>query len=286
MPLIFDSFWRAVAYCLHPRVIVLSFMPLLLVTGLAGGLGYFFWDAALDQVRSWLEAFAFSSTLWNWLDNMGAGALKTALAPLLIIFGVTPLIVVLSLLVVAVLMTPALVNLVARNRFANLEKMHGASFLSSVFWSLGSTVAALVALVISIPLWAIPPLILVLPPFIWGWLTYRVMAFDALSEHATAQERRTLFRKHRTALFAMGVLTGYIGAAPSLVWASGALFAAAFVLLIPVAIWIYTLVFAFSSLWYAHFCLAALQALRAESQLPAAPVGDPIPSEIMRLEQQ
>jgi hypothetical protein len=271
MPLLFDSFWRAVAYCLHPRVIVLSLLPLLIMVGLSVGLGYFFWDAALDQVRMWLDALAFSGTLWNWLENMGAGALKTALAPLLIIFAITPLIVVVSLLVVALLMTPALVNLVAQSRFKNLEKMQGASFFSSALWSLGSTLAALAALIISVPLWAIPPLVLVLPPLIWGWLTYRVMAFDALAEHATADERRYLFRKHRAALFGMGVLTGYIGAAPSLVWASGALFAAAFVILVPIAIWIYTLVFAFSSLWYAHYCLAALDDLRNTAATSSVP---------------
>jgi hypothetical protein len=32
-----------------------------------------------------------------------------------------------------------------------------------------------------------------------------------------------------------------------------------------VAIWIYTLVFAFASLWFAHFALTALQRLRAAS---------------------
>ena len=79
-------------------------------------------------------------------------------------------------------------------------------------------------------------------------------------------------------LLIMGVITGLMGAAPSLVWASGALFVAAFVVLIPIAVWIYTLVFAFSSLWFAHFALAALQALRAEplnalvdDVLPASP---------------
>jgi hypothetical protein len=34
-------------------------------------------------------------------------------------------------------------------------------------------------------------------------------------------------------------------------------------LLVPLAIWIYTLVFAFASLWFAHYALAALQRLRA-----------------------
>ena len=90
------------------------------------------------------------------------------------------------------------------------------------------------------------------------------MAFDALAEHASKDERREVLRRHRVTLLGMGILTGYLGAAPSIVWASGVVFAAAFVVLLPLAIWIYTLVFAFSSLWFIHFCLAALQALRAE----------------------
>ena len=136
--------------------------------------------------------------------------------------------------------------------------MHG------LLWSLGSSLLALVAIVLSIPLWFIPPLVLILPPLIWGWLTYRVMAFDALALHADAEERRTLFRRYRAQLLGMGVLAGYLGAAPSLVWASGVFFAAAFVILVPLAIWIYTLIFAFSSLWFTHFCLSALQDLRRE----------------------
>ena len=51
-----DAFWRAVAYCLHPRVIALSFVPLLLTAGLAWGLGYFFWEPAVDAVRATLNS--------------------------------------------------------------------------------------------------------------------------------------------------------------------------------------------------------------------------------------
>jgi hypothetical protein len=39
------------------------------------------------------------------------------------------------------------------------------------------------------------------------------------------------------------------------------------VILVPVAIWIYTLVFGFASLWFSHYCLAALVQLRAEQAL-------------------
>lgn len=273
MKQMFDSFWRATAYCLHPRVIGLSFLPLVLMATLALGLGYFFWDAAIESVRLSLDDSALLNTLWGWLQGLGLANLKTVLAPLIVIFAVTPVIVVLSLLVVAVLMTPTLVSLVAERRFPLLERKKGGSLLVGLLWSLGSTLLAVIAMVVSIPLWLVPPLILILPPLIWGWLTYRVMAFDALGEHASADERREIMRRHRGALLGIGILTGYLGAAPSLLWASGALFAAAFVILVPLAIWIYTLVFAFSSLWFSHYCLAALETLRAErSSLAQTPL--------------
>ena len=270
MNLLFDSFWRALAYCLRPRVIALSFLPLFLMVGLSLGVGYFYWDLALDWVRRMIEASALIDTVAGWLQSLGLGGLKSVLAPLIVIFAVTPLIVVVSLLVVALMMTPALTSLVAEKRFATLERKHGSSFFASLMWSLLATMSALLALVVSVPLWLIPPLILILPPLIWGWLTYRVMAFDALAEHASSEERREIFRRHRMALLGIGLFCGYLGAAPSLIWASGALLAAAFVVLVPVAIWLYTLVFALSSLWFAHFCLAALQALRAERAAASA----------------
>lgn len=271
MSLFLDSFWRAVAYCLHPRVIFLSLLPLLLLILAAGGLGYFFWDDAVNNVFLWLESSEWLASFTRWLQDMGMAGLKNALAPLLIIFAVTPLLVVVVLLFVALLMTPALVNLVGRRRFPALERKHGASFLRGALWSFGSTLLAVVALVVSIPLWLIPPLILLLPPLIWGWLTYRVMTFDALADHASEDERRRVFRGNRRWLLLMGIATGYLGAAPSVVWASGWFFAAAFPILIPVAIWIYTLVFAFSSLWFTHYCLAVLAQMRQHEQAPAVP---------------
>jgi hypothetical protein len=43
------------------------------------------------------------------------------------------------------------------------------------------------------------------------------------------------------------------------------MFVVAAPLLVPLAIWIYTLVFAFSSLWFAHFTLDALEQLRKKN---------------------
>jgi hypothetical protein len=149
LTLFLDSFWRAVAYCLHPRVIALSFLPLVVMVVLSLGLGYFYWDASLEWVRGLLESSDLLKSVWAWLQGVGAGNLKTVAAPLIVIFTLTPLIVLLSLLLVATFMGPALSALVAERRFPHLERKRGGSLVTSIAWSLGSTVLALLALVIS-----------------------------------------------------------------------------------------------------------------------------------------
>ncbi|HET8747639.1 MAG TPA: EI24 domain-containing protein, partial [Ramlibacter sp.] len=160
MSLFLDSFWRAVFYCLHPRIIFLSLLPLVLMVAVALGLGYFYWDTAVGTVFAWLESTAWMESLSRWLQEAGLPGLKNALAPLLVIFAVTPVLVVVVLFLVAVMMMPAVVNLVARRRFPALERKHGASFTRGALWAFGSMVLAVIALVVSLPLWFIPPLVL------------------------------------------------------------------------------------------------------------------------------
>ena len=277
-----DAFFRAAMYCLHPRVIALSFLPLAVMVAVSLGLGYFFWNDAVDSLRLQLTGWAWMEWLGQWLDRMGLEGVRLVLAPALLLFASIPFIVVASLLMVAMFMMPAMVSLVSERRFAGLERKKGGSFWGSLAWSLGSTLAACLALLLSVPLWLIPPLVLILPPLIWGWLTYRVMAYDALADHASTEERRLLFKTHRFQLLGIGIVSGYLGALPSVLWASGAMFIAMAPVLVPLAIWIYMLVFAFASLWFAHYALAALAQLRAlpaASTGPAQPVEAPLPLE-------
>jgi len=269
-----DSFWRAAAYCLHPKVILLSLLPLLFAVAGVLGLGWLYWERAVAAVRASLEQWSLVLSFLQWLNSIGAAGFNAVLAPLIVVALAVPVIVVASLLLVAWLMTPSLVNLVVTRRFETLQRRRGAGWFSAALWSIGYMLFALLLLCLSLPLWFIPPLVLVLPPLIWGWLTYKVMSFEVLAVHASADERKQLMRAKRWPLVAMGIITGYLGAAPSLLWAVSAATLVLAPVLVLLSVWLYTLVFAFAALWFAHFALAALQRLRQEAALvsPIEPV--------------
>jgi hypothetical protein len=76
-------------------------------------------------------------------------------------------------------------------------------------------------------------------------------------------------------LLAIGIITGYLGAAPTLLWAVSAATLVLAPVLVVLSVWLYTLVFAFSSLWFAHFALAALQRLRMQQVVEHVPMPAP-----------
>lgn len=275
--LMFDAFWRAAAYCFRPRVMLLSILPLVVMLVALGGWSYFFWSGAVATMQHWVETIGWLRTVFSWFGSSGTEGFAAGIAPFVVLILITPVAAVVALLVIALLMTPALVNMVTEQRFPLLEKKKGMGLVTSVLWALSTSAVAVVAFVVTMPLWLIPPLVLIVPPVIWGWLTYRVMSVDALADHASKAERDTLLQRHRWPLLLMGIISGYIGIAPSIVWASGMVFTIGFVVLIPIAVWIYAITFAFSSLWFIHFCLAELQQLRIANGDPGAqlPVTEP-----------
>lgn len=261
-----ESLARAMGYCLMPRVVALSLLPLLMLMMTCGALTWVYWEEGVALVRDALEFSAMLGAALKWLESIGAPNLKAVLAPLILVALVVPVLVVACLMVVAQFMTPALVNLVAQRRFVDLERRKGSPVWWALLRSLGLSSLAVLVLLASIPLWLIPPMVLLIPPLVWGWLAMQVMSFDVLAEHATPQERQALMRAHRWPLLAIGVASGIMGAAPGAVWAFSALTLVLAPLVMMASIWLYTAVFALTSLWFAHYLLAALQHHRRTTQ--------------------
>jgi len=279
---VMNAGWRAAAYCLHPRVIVLSLMPVLVAGAASFALAWFFWEPAIDAVRVWIDSIAWLAPMTGFFNEISGGRFRSVIGPLVVVALSVPPLLIVSMLLVSVFMSSAIVDMVARRRFPELARKRGGHWLGSLAGTLWHTLLALLMLVASAPLWLVPPLALVLPPLIWGWLAMRLMSYDALADHASREERVLLMHEHRLPLLAIGLITGYLGAAPSLIWATGAMVLPMMPVLVPAFVWLYTLVFAFASAWFAHYALDALNEMRQRSfpeiVPPPAPEPAPLPA--------
>lgn len=261
------SLGRAFAHIWHPRMLLLTLLPFLISGVLAVAMYYFFWGDAIALVKRLLDDSSLLQAAYHWMSAIGLTNANAFLAPLIVVGLSVPMLIVLSLLCVSLLAMPQALRFVSDRRFAALDKRGQSALVQSAASSFAWTAIAVLVLVLSIPLWLIPPLVMVIPPLIWGWLTYKVMSFDALAEHATAEERRNVIDNHKTVLLTMGVLTGFIGAAPSLLWAAGSITVVVlFPLISVISLWLYTLGFVFTALWFVHYCLAALADHRGQQQ--------------------
>lgn len=287
---ILRAFGRAVVSQLHPRMLMLTVIPFVLATALWGGLIWWGWDPIMSTARALLEGSVFTSWIYSMLDWLGLQSLRTVVAPLFVLTLAIPLVIASMLIFISLFSVPAVVKHLER-AYPDLQKGHGGSIAGSVFQALGNTVVFLVLVVVTLPLWLIPPFFALIPPVLWGWLTYRVMTYDALSEHATAEERKTLMKRHRIPLLTIGVVVGLLGSAPTLLWVWSAVIIFLFPVVLAGTLWLYVLIFIFSALWFGHFCLRALADLRAERAAaapPAPPAGDVIdlaPSDVRQIGQ-
>ncbi|GGC72895.1 EI24 domain-containing protein [Undibacterium terreum] len=263
---IIRSWAKALTAQFHYKIFLLTALPFVLSVLLWGVAMWWGLQSLIDAIQAYFidhDGFALAGHV---LGMVGLIALKTVIVPLIAMWLLLPLMIVTSLLCIGVLAMPAINRYVTRRDYPELEKRHGGSLLGSFWRAISSFIIFAVLWLITLPLALIPPLSLIAQPLLWGWLTYRVMVYDALAEHADADERDFLTQTYRLPLLAIGTIAGIFGAAPSLLWLGGALSVVFFPVLAGISVWLYLLVFVFTGLWFQYYCMAALQRHR-ERQL-------------------
>ena len=257
------AFGRALLTQLHFRMLMLTVMPFMLSVVLWGVLLWLGLEPMIDWLQAYFADHGGFHTAGRILGWIGLGAFKTVLVPLIAMWVLLPLMILTALLFVGTMAMPGIVRHVGRRHYAGLEMRRGGSLLNSLWVSGWSFAVFAVMWLATLPLSLFPPLTFVIQPLLWGWLTCRVMACDALADHASRQERQEIMRTHRWQLLLIGSITGAMGAAPTLLWLGGAVSVIFFPLLAAGTIWLYVLVFVFTGLWFQHYCLEALMKLRA-----------------------
>jgi len=262
---VFKSFGLALIGSMHPRMLWLSLRPFLIVSVLWGCLIWLTWTPALEALSIFLTTSIFTSWIQDGLIWAGFENARAWIAPLFFVMLIIPLITISLLVFIAFSTVPAIVSNVAKQGpYLDLVCKQGGGFFGSLFYTLWSALICLALVMLTLPVWWIPPLVAVLPPLLWGWLTMRLMSYDVLAKHASPQERDILLEKYRWSLLTMGIASGMLGAVPTFFWATSALALILFPIVSFVALWIYSLIFVFAALWFSHFLLDALKELRQE----------------------
>lgn len=256
----FRSFGLALIGLLHPRIIWLTFRPFILISLLWGLIFFFIWERSIALMSELITNSFITSWLADLMTAAGLEELRAVVAPLLFVGLMIPLITISLLIFIAFTSVPAVVrHLSKQNNYSTLYEAKGGGLLGSIGYAFISILMCLLLLLMTLPFWWIPPMVAIIPPLLWGWLTMRLMTYDVLAQHASQEERLSLITKHKWSLLTMGVISGLMGAVPTFFWATSAFALVFFPVVSFFALWIYSMVFIFSTLWFAHFLLEALR---------------------------
>lgn len=258
------AYRRALGAQFSRRMLLLSTAPLALSLVLWGALLWTGLQPLLDWLQGVFADYDIFQASGSVLTMLGLGVLKVMVVPLLAIAVLLPLMIGSALLFMGVIAMPVIERHVGNTQYPKLEKKEGGSFLGSIAINVGSTAVFAVLWLLTLPLYAVPPVAWLVQACLWAWVTSRVMSYDALAAHASPEERHALMRRHRGALLAIGFASGLAGALPGIAWMGGAVLSIVlFPFLAMLSLWLYIMIFLFAGLWFQYYCLGALEQLRA-----------------------
>jgi hypothetical protein len=260
----------------HGKLLAMSIAPFLLAVGVWAVLLYLGLQPLIDAMHALFSEHNLFATSTSWLRSLGLGTLTAVVVPLIAMLLLLPLMIMTALIFIGVIAMPVICRHVGLRHYPQLEQRKGGTLLGSVGTAVGGMLIFIGLWIVTLPLYVFPPLAVLVQALLWGWLTCRVMVYDVLADYASAEERRAILAEHRWRLLIIGLVSGAAGALPGAIWLGGVMAVVLFPFLAAASIWLYVLVFIFTGLWFAYYCLEALARMRALE--PA--VADPTPIEL------
>src|SRR3954469_18005774 len=183
---------RAFVSLLHPRMLWLMVWPVIAALGVWIVMALIFWS----QAAQWINVELQSYGVVQWMMTVAPLAFIVAhLAWVVLIVAFIPLVLVTAVMIIGIFAMPAMVDHVARASYPNLSRLHGGTLIGSIWNSAWALFVFLMLSALTLPLWVIPLLWPVLPVLLFAYLNQRVFRYDALAEHASGPEMRTLIRR-------------------------------------------------------------------------------------------
>ncbi|MDQ1314275.1 MAG: hypothetical protein QG662_384 [Pseudomonadota bacterium] len=211
MTAIFDALARALRDLFSLRVLWMVVWPMLVALLLWLALGVTLWGT----FSGWIELGLDAIGIQTWLAEVEPRWIAHGIQALLHFILFVPLVMLTALVITALFGMPALVRLVAERDYPQLKRENGGGLVGSL-WNAVVAIALFVGLwLATLPLWLIG-IGMIMPFVAAAYLNQRLFRYDAIAEHASADEMTTLFRQERGGWWGLGVLTGLVQFIPLL----------------------------------------------------------------------
>ncbi len=211
MSAVLDALGRALRDLFSLRVLWIVVWPMLLAMLLWLVLGVTFWSTFSGWIAQGLDAVGIQA----WLTDLKPAWIANAILVGLNLMLFLPLVMLTALVITALFGTPALIRVVAERDYPELVREAGGGFVGSLWNALVAVVLFLGLCLVTLPLWLIGVGVIV--PFVAAaYLNQRLFRYDAIAEHATANEMDQLFRDERSSWWVLGGLTGLLQFVPLL----------------------------------------------------------------------
>jgi CysZ protein len=211
MDRIFEALLRAIGSLAHVRMLWLMIWPVVLALVVWITLAVLYWG----QILHWADVQLHHSAVYEWTISIWPLRLLVAsFGWLLLIFSFVPLVLMTAVLIIGVVAMPAMAAHVGNREYPELARRKGGTAASSLWNAFLALALFFLAGAVTLPLWLLPLLWPVLPVVLFGWFNQRVYRYDALAEHASAEEIDKIVSRHRGELFLLGIALAIIGHIP------------------------------------------------------------------------
>jgi hypothetical protein len=235
---------RAFASLAHPKMLFLMIWPIALALIVWTLLAILFGA----ETVAWLQGYLTNSTVGAWASKwFPFDVIAAVLSWIALIVLFVPLVLATATLIIGVVAMPAMVSHVAASDYATLERRRGGTFAGSLWNAAVALAVFLVFSLLLLPLWFVPLFWPVLPVLLFAYFNQRVFRYDAVGEHASADEMRELFRRHGMSMYLLGIVLSLLAHIPVIGF------------FIPVI----------AGLAFIHYCLERLAELRRSPVVPA-----------------
>jgi hypothetical protein len=220
------SLLYGLANLFHPRMLWLMVWPMLVALSIWGVAALFLWARLAVWLAGLMQPWLEPALGYVRLD-FGDATLIAANVILFLLF--VPLVYLTALFILGVFGMQKMVDHVAARSFPQLERRRGGGTLGSAWNGVVALAGMLGMFLVSVPLWILPPLWPLIPLVILSWVNQRLLRYDALAEHADAEEMRRLFRERRGGLYLLGFLLALLAYVPFVNFIGPVVFGLAFI---------------------------------------------------------